>query len=132
MKIKKLTFKSVKLKTDKNCIVIENRQALLLKFKKPFIRWHKKIYPWRESDPKERIENALPTTILFMLKKNETHEKWLKKNYKRVFEEELSDRIGPKRDWPKKRNYATFRRYIDAHFSDLIIDDAAGKPIEMG
>lgn len=126
-----MKFKTVKLKTDKNCVVMDNRQAAFFKFKKPFIKWHKKIFPWREFNPADRIENALPTTILFMLKKNETHEKWLKKNYKRLFEKELTDRIGPKSDWPKKRTFSSFRRYIDVHFSDLIIDDAAGKPIEM-
>lgn len=126
-----MKFKTTKLKTDKDCIQMENRHALILGYKKPFIRLHKKIYPWREPDPKERIERTLPRVYLFMAKKNETHEKWLRKNYKRLFEEELFDEIGEKKDWPKKRTYLLFRRYFDVSFSDLILDDSAGKPIEM-
>lgn len=124
-------YKEIKLKTDKKHSLISNRHALILNYKNPFIKLHNKVYPFREPDPKERVQNTLPRVYLFKEKQNETHEQWLRKNYKRLFEEELHDRISEKKDWPKKRGYSAFRRYFTVSFSDLIIDASAGKPIEM-
>ena len=102
---------------------VENRHAVIINYKKPFLKWHYKLYPWKESNPADRIENQCSRVSLFLCEDKKGHEKWLKKNYKRIFQEELADHAGTKKEWPKKRTYKLFRKWLRIDFADLIFDE---------
>jgi hypothetical protein len=121
----------MELKTSKDCDQIANRHAFILKYKSPFIRWDKKLKPWREPNPRFRVAIVPPRVSLFIRKEKESYESWLKKNYKKLFEEELFEWEQNRKQWPKNRTYNQFRKWFEITFSDFIIDEDAGKPIEM-
>ena len=85
-KIREIHFKKVSLETSKECCTISNRHALILKYKQPFISWEKKQNPWRDSDPEHNSKIAPARISLFIKKKNESNEDWLKKNFRFLFE----------------------------------------------
>lgn len=126
-----MAFKVLKLKTNKNLDLLANRHALILGYKKPFAAWYWKLFPWRDSEPDYNVKTMQPSVSLFLCEDRKDQEKWLKKNYKRIFEEELQDHTDDRKQWPKKRTYLVFRRWFDVRFSNLVLDDSAGEPIEM-
>ncbi len=97
-----LEFSTKVFKTDKHHRMIFNRHAYFVKYKKSFIKWDKKIYPWNETDPEYNIKTCKPVIILFWKRENESYKQWLKKNWKRIFKEELLEWFPEKRDRPKK------------------------------
>lgn len=127
----KMKFKKVTLKTSKDCCLIANRHAVILKYKKPFIAWEKKQNPWKDSDPLHNVDKAPARISLFMKTEADPYEKWLNKNFKLIFEEELECWVLNKKFWPQKRTYLLFRRWFDISFTPYIIDEDAGKVIEM-
>lgn len=96
-----------------------NRNALLVKPKPAFWLWFKT----NDKDftgPELPIEN----TIYLISEKDSDEEtvKWLKKNFDKIFINELEGRIIVEDYWPTKRNYKMFRDFFEVEFHHMVLD----------
>jgi hypothetical protein len=95
-----------------------NRSAILVKPNKPFIDWVNYVYP------DTIVDNEVEaTTYLIRIKdNNEEIEKWLKKNFDKIFRNELNDWHTEESEWPQKRTYKTFKEWFTLEISNLVLD----------
>ena len=79
------------------------------------------------SDEQVYYKNFI-TTILIPDEYGEfTYEKFIKKIYKQIFEEQLESWMTDSDVWPKKRNYKTFKKWFDVLCSDMTWDYGDGE-----
>jgi len=95
-----------------------NRVAVILEPLEPFFEWLN-----NDSAPEDIIskKDVMPTTYLI---DNDIidYEKWLKKNYRRLFDYELDNWNYDPKEWPKKRTLKLFKEWFHISFSDLVYD----------
>lgn len=96
-----------------------NRNALVVKPTPAFWNWFK------END-KDFTEPQLPVkhSIYLINEKDSDDEtaKWLKKNFDRIFINELEGWITDKEYWPKKRTYKMFNEFFEIEFNSMVMD----------
>jgi hypothetical protein len=100
-----------------------NRNAIVIKPKKVFFDWVNSIYP---EDP---IVDPNEGNV-YLIKEKETNvaiEKWLQRNFDKIFINELNDWHTDEKDWPQKRNYILFKEWFNVEIHSMILDleDAA-------
>jgi len=95
-----------------------NRNAIVVKTKQPLFNWINLIYP---DSP---VEATYQGTVYLIKEKdsNEAIEKWLKKNYDSIFQNELNDWHTDEKDWPQKRTYKQFTAWFDVEIHSMILD----------
>lgn len=95
-----------------------NRNAILVKAKKPFYDWLNYV------DPEfPVVENEEGTVYLVKeMQSNDKIENWLKKNYDKIFVNEMNDFHTIETDWPQKRTYKIFKEWFSIEISSLIVD----------
>lgn len=102
-----------------------NRNAILVKAKKPFYDWINYV------DPEFPLFENEEGTV-YLVKEMDTNtkiENWLKKNYDQIFKNELNDFHTDENDWPQKRTYRIFKEWFSVEISSMIVD-LQDKPIE--
>lgn len=102
-----------------------NRNAILVKAKKPFYDWINYV------DPVFPVLDNDEGTV-YLVKEMQTKEKienWLKRNFGEIFENELNDYHTDENDWPQKRTYKVFKEWFSVEISSMIVD-LTDKPIE--
>jgi len=102
-----------------------NRNAVLVKAKKPFYDWINYV------DPEFPVIDNDEGTV-YLIKEMETKEKienWLKRNFAEIFENELNDYHTDENDWPQKRTYKVFKEWFSVEISSMIVD-LVDKPVE--
>jgi hypothetical protein len=98
-----------------------NRTAITIIPKKPYIDWADSF-----NDVKVYYKEAV-TTILIPDEYDEfNYEKFIKKSYKPIFEEQLESWMADPDVWPKKRDYKTFKKWFDILCSDMTWDYGDG------
>lgn len=98
-----------------------NRTALIVKSLQPYKDWIKQI------DSELSIEENDTNTYLIS-EDIEDIEAWVKKNYRRIFDIELSEGSFNKKEWPKKQDYKTFKEWFHVGVS-LMVYDFEAKPV---
>jgi hypothetical protein len=93
-----------------------DRQAIILKPRKPFLDWINKF------DPEDLITDLKDASTYLIDNELFDLEKWLKKNYKTLFEMELDSWWTDQKDWPKKRTYKLFTEWFEITTSSVIYD----------
>lgn len=102
-----------------------NRNAILVKAKKPFYDWINYV------DPEFPMVDNDEGTV-YLVKEMQTKEKienWLKRNFDQIFINEMNDYHTLETDWPQKRTYKIFKEWFSVEISSLIVD-LQDKPIE--
>ncbi|MCP4298088.1 MAG: hypothetical protein GY786_21075 [Proteobacteria bacterium] len=56
------------------------------------------------------------------LETQEEFDKWMKKNFKAIFEEEVAGWYIDPELWPKKMDLRTFRKFFQIEFIDMVLD----------
>ncbi|MCK5836803.1 MAG: hypothetical protein KAH09_06015 [Desulfobacula sp.] len=98
-----------------------NRTAITITPKQPYIDWANSF------EEAENYDTPHITTILISDKYDEfNYETYLKKIFKIIFEEELESCMTDPEDWPKKRDYKTFKKWFNAICSDMTWDYGVG------
>ena len=98
-----------------------NRTAITIFPKQPYIDWANNF-----NDVTVYYKEAV-TTILIPDEYDEFNcEKFIKKTYKQIFEEQLESWITDPDVWPKKRDYKTFKKWFDVLCSDMTWDYGDG------
>lgn len=90
-----------------------NRSVLIITPREPFLNWVKGM----EKGSLPLVVKPEPT-IYLVAEKYETKEleKWLKKNFDRLFTKEFADWYTDKKAWPVNRTYKMFREWFDVSF----------------
>ena len=109
-----------------------NRAAVIFKYNEPAIKWINDADPIPDSH--EITEHDVNNERTVYLVSNETAdtpeslEKWLKINYKTIFENELEGWYLDPTLWPEKRNYGLFKKWftVECH---TVIEDTDGTHI---
>jgi hypothetical protein len=102
-----------------------NRNAILVKAKKPFYDWINYV------DPEFPIINNDEGTV-YLVKEMQTKDKierWLKRNYDQIFRNEMNDYHTNENDWPQKRTFKVFNEWFSVEISSMIVD-LSDKPVE--
>jgi len=100
-----------------NCGFI-NRSAIIVKPRQLFFDWLNKLYP------NEPIFSTDENNI-YLIKETDDNgkiEKWVKKNFDKLFINELNDRHTDMTDWPMNRTYKMFKEWFDYEITSMIYD----------
>lgn len=111
-----------------------NRGAILLKYKAPAIQWINEADPY-DDDPEitEDDVNEERTVYLISDEAGDTKDsvdRWIKENYKELFERELAGWYTDPDLWPEKRTLRLFREWFDVECHTVVIDTAGDTIIE--
>lgn len=95
-----------------------NRNAIVVKPQKPFLDWINNLYP------EYNVSNAFESNIYLVLEmeSNEDIEKWLKRNFDKIFQNELNDWHTNEDNWPVKRTFKIFQEWFTFEINSMIID----------
>ena len=95
-----------------------NRNAIVVKARKPLLDWVKYIYP---DDPLTETEEG---NIYLIREKesNEEIEKWLKRNFDKIFQNELNDWHTDEKHWPQKRTFKLFQEWFEYEIHSMVLD----------
>jgi hypothetical protein len=95
-----------------------NRNAIVVKSKQPLFDWINSVYP---DHPVEAINEG----TVYLIKEKDSNlaiEKWLKKNFDNIFQNELNSWHTSEEDWPDKRTYKQFTEWFDVEIHSMILD----------
>ena len=107
-----------------------NRSAVILKYKTPIVEWINDTDP-REDFPELNLEEANREKTIYLISEHDAEnlDRWLKMNFKSLFESELENWYLDDCMWPKKRTMKVFQGWFDVECHTVIID-TVGTPIE--
>lgn len=93
------------------------RHAIVVKPKRPLLNWINAIYP-------DMAEDGSETTVYLVKDRDhyENTEKWLKRNFGEIFENELNGRHTDENDWPQKRTFKLFKEWFNTEIHTMIVD----------
>lgn len=98
-----------------------DRSALILTPREPFLAWINSIETDEEMGEEEML---VPSIYLIPDLEDETEaEKYLRKNFDRIFTQELSAWYPDEDLWPKKRTFNMFIEWVDIKVSNLVWDE---------
>jgi len=95
-----------------------NRNAIVVKPKKPLFDWINEIYP--DSPVSEKEEGNI--YLIREMVSNEAIEKWLKRNFEQIFQNELNDWHTEEKDWPQKRTFMIFQEWFEYEIHSMVLD----------
>lgn len=101
-----------------------NRHAIVVKPRQPLLNWINALYPDMAEDGSE--------TVVYLVKALNTFdntEKWLKRNFNEIFENELNGRHTDENDWPQKRTYKLFTEWFETEIH-ITVEDIEETPIQ--
>jgi hypothetical protein len=107
-----------------------NRSAVILKHKTRIVEWINDTDP-REDSPEVNLEEANREKTIYLISEHDAEnlDRWLKMNFKSLFESELENWYLDDCMWPKKRTMKVFHEWFDVECHTVIID-TVGTPIE--
>ena len=113
-----------------------NRGAVILKYREPMVRWIHEADPYNE-DPGITAESLTQERTVYLISEGEADgehgvEKWVKANFRVLFENELEDWYTDSDLWPKKRTLAEFRRWFEVEYHSVIVDTVGGEIFDDG
>ncbi len=106
-----------------------NRAALMLRYKTPAVEWINDADPSSKNPLTLDRVNDERTVYLISDEDADTPyslDRWIKRNYKQVFENELDSWYTDPSLWPKIRDLKTFREWFDVECHTVLIDTAEG------
>lgn len=100
-----------------------NRAVLILNYKAPAINWMNQVFP----DLPTSLEKVNKDRTVYLISDTaaETEEsvnRWLKKNFKSLFEEELMSWCTDTDEWPSTRTFKTFNTWFDVYCHPVVFD----------
>ena len=108
-----------------------NRNALILRYKDPAVRWI------NEADPSPDGQDITLTDVneertVYLIDDRigddpRSFERWLRKNYEEIFEMELDGWYTDPKLWPQDRSLALFRAWFDVELHTVLVDLGAGE-----
>ena len=111
-----------------------NRVALVIKYKEPAVEWINKVDPHKD-DAGLTIEIVNTDNHIYLISEELADDpkglkKWLKKNYKKIFELELDGWYTDPSLWPKKRKFELFNEFFEVELHSILIDTVDGPIVD--
>lgn len=100
------------------CKII-NRNAIVVKPKKPLLDWINFLYPDPEN-PVTQVEGDI--YLIQEMDSTEEIEKWLKRNFDQIFQNELNDWHTDEKNWPQKRTFKIFQEWFEYRIHYMVLD----------
>lgn len=103
-----------------------NRAALLLRYKEPAVQWINEADPNPDSRTLS-FEEVNGDRLVYLLKDEDADspnhvEKWVKKNFEALFENELSGWYTDTSLWPQPLTHQLFQRWFEVECHSIIVD----------
>ena len=99
-----------------------NRTAVIIKPKQPFVDW---INSTPDDSSNYTLEQVNRENITFLIPEYDdpdNSKKYIKNNYKMIFEFELWGWITTEELWPKNRNWKMFNNWFDIEINSEVFD----------
>jgi len=96
-----------------------NRNAIIVKPKKPFYNWLKGIY----ND--EEFTSLKEENTVYLIREMDSNQdilKWLSKNFDGIFVNELNDWYTDEAGWPQNRTFKKFNEWFDVEINSMVLD----------
>jgi hypothetical protein len=98
-----------------------NRLAIIIRAKQPFLNWLNIV---QSEDPLE-LKNVNEPNIYLIDPKDDYKDasnRWLKRNYKKIFYSKLFDWHTEPADYPQNLDFKMFKEWFDYEFSDCVVE----------
>ncbi|WP_018342523.1 hypothetical protein [Cytophaga aurantiaca] len=96
-----------------------NRNAILVRPKKPFFDWVNNVF--KDDEPISELEEC-NIYLIREMDSNDAIQKWLKKNFDNIFINELNDWYTEEDVWPSNRTFKMFSEWFDVELHSMILD----------
>jgi hypothetical protein len=96
-----------------------DRNAIIVRPKKPFYNWLNSVFP-EDKPTSSKDENNI--YLVREMDNNEAVLKWIRKNYEKIFINELNDWYTDEEGWPDNRTYKMFVEWFDIEICSMILD----------
>jgi hypothetical protein len=96
-----------------------NRNAIIVRPQKPYFEWVNSLND-EYSMVDERDENNI--YLIREMNSNEEILRWVKRNFDKLFVNELNDWCTDEGLWPKKRTFAMFSKWFQVEVASMILD----------
>lgn len=111
-----------------------NRAAILLKYKKPAIDWINSANPFPQRG-KVTLDEVNEERTIYLIRDEDADtpditSKWVRLNFKLLFESELYNWYVDDSLWPKKRTYKMFQEWFDVECHTVIEDLVGGQILD--
>ena len=108
-----------------------NRAAILLRYKEPAVRWINEADPYNEK-PGIVADNVNKERTVYLISEedgdgDDSVARWVKKNFKSLFEAELESWYTDPALWPNKRTYKLFQEWFHVECHTVLIDTVGGE-----
>lgn len=96
-----------------------DRNAIILKPKKPLFDWVNNVF-----DDMEPIFERDESNIYLIreMGSNQEIERWVQRNFDKLFANELNDWCTDENLWPLNRTYRMFKDWFDVEINSMILD----------
>ncbi|MBE7413296.1 MAG: hypothetical protein HS129_14755 [Leptospiraceae bacterium] len=111
---------------------IINRDVFLLSPKKPLFDWSNKIFPDDpiKFDRKPFDHDEAHAYLIPELDSPKDFKKWIQKNYRQFFEEQLFGWCTDETLWPRKLTFKMFQDWFDISYQSMVFDTIPDEPVE--
>lgn len=99
-----------------------NRSLVIIRPKEPFAKW---AWSVNDEEPKYSLEEEREDCTAYLLPVGEQvgdEKKILAKQYRKIFEEELSQWMTDESVWPARRDFKTFKAWFEVEFCSVVLD----------
>jgi hypothetical protein len=97
-----------------------NRTVITIRAKQPFVDW---ANDFDDGGPTLDIKEVHSTAYLIPDTYDEyNYERFIKKNFKKIFESELDSWMTDPSVWPQNRTYKEFKDWFELQVSDMVFD----------
>lgn len=96
-----------------------DRNAILVRPKKLFYDWVNKMFK-KDKPISESDENNI--YLIREMESNEEIRRWVKKNFDKIFVNELNDWCTDESGWPTNRTYKMFCDWFDVEVHSMVLD----------
>lgn len=98
-----------------------NRSVVIVRVKEPFMQWVKSL-PDSADVSRDIINQDNTAYLLPDLEHGFEEEELTAQFYNLIFEEQLNSWWTEKKEWPKKRDLETFKKWFDVEFHSAVLD----------
>ena len=102
-----------------------------MKYKEPAVKWINEADPV-DDDPGITIQNVNCENTIYLVTNEDCDgevavERWIRRNYKALFESELEGWYTDPELWPKARTYKKFKEWFEVEYHSVLIDTVGGE-----
>jgi hypothetical protein len=102
-----------------------NRCALVITAGRGYFEW---IEGLPDNKPGLTIERLQEESTVYLIPEVDFKpDKWLSKNFKKIFENELMAWWMDKNEWPKNRSFKNFKHFFNIQFASVTLDMGKGQ-----